>query len=123
MSLAQDLMGVGLPAEQSLRLGFNRGTLAGVGTAQAGGKAIPRDVNFVTATTDSGQTAFVLPSDAELLMPYMVYCSTATTALVFPPSGGDINAAGANNSVSVATTLARVFYKVSSTHWVSFLAA
>lgn len=123
MSLAQDLMGVGLPAEQSLRLGFNRGTLAGVGTAQSGGKAIPRDVNFVTATTAGGQTAFVLPSDAELLMPYMVYCSTATTALVYPPSGGDINAAGANASVSVATTLARIFWKVSSTHWVSVVAS
>lgn len=123
MSLAQDLMGVGLPAEQALRLGFNRGTLAGVGTAQSGGKAIPRDVNFVTATTDTGQTAFVLPSDAELLMPYMVYCSTATTALVYPPSGGDINAAGANASVSVATTLARIFWKVSSTHWVSVVAS
>lgn len=123
MSLSKDLMGVGLPAEQALRLGFNVGALAGVGTAQSGGKAIPRDVNFVTASTDSGQTAFVLPSDAELLMPYMVYCSTATTALVFPPSGGTINAAGANTSVGIATLLARVFYKVSATHWVSLLAA
>lgn len=123
MSLAQDLGGVGMPMEQALRVGFNTGTLAGVGTAQSGGKAIPKDVNFVTATTDSGQTAFVLPSSAELLMPYMVYCYSATTALVFPHSGGDINAAGTNNSVTIATTLARVFYRVSSTHWISFLAA
>ncbi len=67
MSLAVDLMGVGLPQEQATRIGLsNATTLAGVGTAQSGGKAIPGSVTNVVATTDTGQTAFVLPSTAEL---------------------------------------------------------
>lgn len=124
MSLAVDLMGVGLPQEQATRLGFSAlTTLAGVGTAQSGGKAIPSSVNNVLATTAGGQTAFVLPSDAELEVPYMVTNSSSTTALVFPPSGGAINAASADASVTVAQNLARLFIRKSSTRWVSFLTA
>lgn len=124
MSLAVDLMGVGLQQEQAVRLGFSElTTLAGVGTAQVGGKAIPASVNNVLATTAGGQTAFVLPSDAELEVPYMVVNSTATAALIFPPSGGAINAASADASVSIAVNLARLFIRKSSTRWVSFLAA
>lgn len=123
MSLAVDLVGIGMPPEQAVRLGFSTlTTVAGVGTAQSGGAAIAKDTNNVLATTSSGQTALVLP-DAELEVPYMVTNSTATAALVFPPSGGAINAAGANASVSIAVDLARIFIRKSSTRWVSFLAA
>lgn len=122
MALAVDLMGVGLPQEQSVRLGFSDlTTVAGVGTAQVGAAAIK--VNNILATTAVGQTAFVLPSDAELEVPYLVTNSTATAALVFPPSGGTINAAAADASVSIAQNLARMFIRKSSTRWVSFLTA
>lgn len=122
MALAVDLMGLGLPQEQSVRLGFSDlTTLAGVGTAQSGAAAIR--VNNTLATTAVGQTAFVLPSDAELEVPYLVTNSSATAALVFPPTGGTINAAAANASVSIAQDLARIFVRKTSTRWVSFLAA
>ena len=124
MSLAVDLMGVGLPQEQAVRLGFSAlTTIAGVGTAQVGGAAIPASVNNVLATTSGGQTALVLPAAAELEVPYMVVNSTATAALIFPPSGGSINAAAQDASVSIAVNLARIFIRKSSTRWVSFLAA
>lgn len=122
MALAVDLMGLGLPQEQSVRLGFSDlTTLAGVGTAQSGAAAIR--VNNTLATTAGGQTAFVLPSDAELEVPYLITNSSATTALVFPPTGGTINAAAANASVSIAQNLARMFIRKTSTRWVSFLTA
>jgi len=124
MSLATDLMGVSLAAELAQRLGVsNLTTIAGVGTAQSGGAAIPNGVTNVLATTDTGQTALVLPSSAELEVPYWVTNSSSTAALVFPPSGGAINAAGSNASVSIAQNLARVFVRKSSTRWVSFLTA
>lgn len=122
MSLSVDLMGVGIPAEQASRLGFSPlTTVAGVGTAQSG--AAPIRVNNVLATTASGQTAFVLPANAELEVPYIVTNSSATAALVFPPSGGAINAAAANASVSIAQNLARIFVRKTATRWASFLTA
>lgn len=124
MSLAVDLMGIGLPQEQAVRLGFSDlTTIAGVGTAQSGGASIPNFVNNVLATTAGGQTALVLPSDAELEMPYSVVNSSSTAALVFPPSGGAINAAAADASVSIAENLGRIFIRKSSTRWISFLTA
>lgn len=124
MSLAVDLMGAGLPQEQATRLGFSAATtIAGVGTAQSGGAAIPAGVNNVAATTGSGQTALVLPGAAELFVPYFVRNTSSTTALVFPQSSGYINAASQNASVSIAQNLARIFYRVSTDRWISFLAA
>lgn len=123
MSLAKDLIGVAMVPEQALRLGYTPTTLAGVGTAQSGGKAIPTIANFITATTAVGQTAFVLPSAAELMVPYIVYNSSSTAALVFPPTSGAINAAGANASVSVAQNISRIFMRLSTNQWASWLAA
>lgn len=124
MALSIDLMGVGIPQEQAVRLGFSDlTTLAGATTAQGTATAIPASINNVLATTAGGQTAFRLPSDAELEVPYLVTNSSATAALVFPPTGGTINAAAANASVSIAQNLARMFIRKSSTRWVSFLTA
>ncbi len=124
MPLAVDLIGIGMPPEQAVRLGFSTlTTIAGAGTAQVGGTAIPVDVSNVLATTGASDTALVLPSGAELEVPYMVTNSSATTALVYPPSSGTINAASANASVSIAQNLARIFIRKSSTRWISFLAA
>lgn len=122
MSLTSDLTGVGMAPQQAERLGLSSlTTIAGVGTAQSGAANI--NVNNVLATTTAGQTAFVLPESAELEVPYFVTNSTATAALVFPPSGGTINAGSANASVSIAQNLARMFIRKSATRWVSFLTA
>lgn len=123
-ALAVDLMGVGLAQEQAVRLGYSTSTtIAGVGTAQSGGAAIPADTTNVAATTGSGQTAFVLPSGAELMSSYLVRNTSSTAALVYPQSGGYINAASQNASVSIAQNLARLFIRVSADRWISFLAA
>jgi hypothetical protein len=116
-----DLMGLGLPAALAQKLGFNVSAKAGVGTAQSGATAlVPADL--VRATTAVGQTAFVLngfaPGDVAILEN-----TTAAAALVFPPSGGTINTASANASVSVAQNVARIFVCVAAGRFVSFLAA
>lgn len=122
--LSTDLMGLGLPAQQSVYVGSGAlTTLAGVGTAQTGAAAIVKGNTNVLATTASGQTAFVLPSDMELEVAYMVTNSSSTTALVFPMSSGTINAGSANASASVAQNLARIFIRKSATRIISFLAA
>jgi hypothetical protein len=117
-------MGIGLPAEQAARLGYGALTsITGVGTTQAGGTAISPTTNNVSTVTSGGQTAFVLPSAAELESLYFVYNPSATTALIFPQSGGKINAAATDASVSVAVNLSRIFIRKSTTVWQSILAA
>ena len=124
MSLAIDLIGVGLAPEQANRLGFSVATtVVGVGTAQTGAANIVNGSTNVITTTDTGTTAFVLPSNAEMFLAYLVRNPSATAALIFPPSGAYINAASQNASVSIAQNLARIFYRVSSDRWISFLAA
>jgi hypothetical protein len=124
-ALAVDLAsGTGLSVQAAELIGAGAlTTLAGVGTAQSGGKAIPKWTTNVLATTASGQTAFVLPSDAPLEVAYSVVNSTSDAALVFPPTSGTINAVSANGSVSIAINVARIFIRKSTNRWVSFLAA
>jgi hypothetical protein len=121
MASASDLTSLGIPAEPALRLGFNVIIQAGVGTAQ-GGSAIHKSTTWVRATTTSGQTAFTLPADAELFSPYVVRNTTTDAALVFPPTGGQINNLTVNTgSASIAINQARIFYRATSTAWISFV--
>lgn len=124
MSLAVDLMGVGLPQEQATRLGFTAlTTIAGVGTAQSGGAAIPAQTNNVSGTTSGGQTAFVLPADAELEVPYLFRNASATAALVYPPTSGILNNQSVNTSYSVSQNQSAVFTRKSLTTWAVFSTA
>lgn len=124
MSLAVDLMGVGLPQEQAVRLGFSAlTTIAGAGTTQGAATAIPKDTNNVLATTAGGATALRLPSDAELNIPYVVTNSSSTAALIFPPTSGTINAQSANASFSVSENQSAVFERLSATRWVAYSTA
>lgn len=118
MPLATDLVAIGMVPEQSMRLGFTEATVAGAGTAQGGSAKIR--TNLTVATTEAGQTAFSLPRDAELMVPYIVLNTSPTAALVFPPSGGSINGAAVNSSISVGLDAARQFYRVSGNEWISF---
>lgn len=113
--LISDLVGVGIQPEQAQRLGLDIATLAGVGTAQSGAAAIAKPITL--GTTASGQTAFVLPSTAELLEEFEFTNTSSTTALLFPPSGGAINGGSTNASISVAQNQAVRLRRVSTTSW------
>lgn len=113
--LISDLVGVGLPPEQAARLGLDIATLAGVGTSQSGAAAIAKPVTL--GTTASSQTAFVLPSTAELLEEFEFHNTSATAALLFPPSGGAINGGSTNASISVAQNQCVRLRRVSTTAW------
>jgi hypothetical protein len=129
MPTTSDLMGIGMADELARRLGFQdnarrANALTGVGTAQVGAAAIKKNATWIELATAGGATACILPADAEILVPYLVQViTTSTTGLVFPPSGGKINAASADASVNVAQFLPRIFMRLTSTQWMSLLAA
>lgn len=117
MALAKDIMGGGFSAGQAKALQGNFQTVAAAGTSQATGAAIR--ASNVTVTSASGTNAVVLPN-ADIGDSILLYSSAATNALlVFPPSGGNINAAAANASFSAAAQTPYYFTKVSATQWLA----
>jgi len=124
MALAVDLMGVGLPQEQAVRIGLSNPTaVTTAGTTTGTATVLNASVTNVELTTAGSQTGLRLPADAELFVPYLVRNTTSTGGNIYPPTGGFINAASQDAAVTLAQNLARLFYRVSTTRWISFLTA
>jgi hypothetical protein len=121
VSLNTDLMGLGLAPALANLMGDQVSTVAGVGTAQAGAAALGTSITLLT--TAASQTAFVLPAAAQLLNGYLVSNTSATTALIFPPTGGAIDQGSANASVSVAQNKTRILIRTSANVWISLSGA
>lgn len=96
--------------------------VTGVGTAQSGAAALTGAINIVT--TSAGQTAVLLPSSHPPGSPLLVRVTSATAALVFPPTGGTINGGSANASFSVAQNKPTLFYVAENgLDWLAVLSA
>lgn len=120
MSLATSLMAVGLPGELATRVGYaDRVPLDGSGTGQVGATPVLRDNTNIAMGTSPGDTAFVLPADAEYFQPYFLLNTTAEAALVYPPVGDTIDAELLNAAVQVPEDTARQFQRVEDGRWVS----
>lgn len=107
-----------------LATGDTHATVVGVGTAQSGAASIVAHTNYLTSET--GQTAFVLPSRHPVGSPIVVRGGTVA-ALVFPAVGGKINALADDASFSVTAAKTAVFYPVDDndtvTNWIAVLSA
>jgi hypothetical protein len=77
-------------------------TVVGVGTAASGAAAIVESTNFLTSET--GQTAFILPAKRPVGAPITLRVGTVA-ALIFPPTGGKIN--GGTTDASISATAAK----------------
>lgn len=89
-------------------------------TAHAGGgqgsaTALTAEVNYVTVVASSGDSV-VLPTAALGLL-ITIFNLGANPMDVFPASGGQINAAGANTAVSLAAAASLTYYGQSTTQW------
>lgn len=115
MSTVLDLMQLGMPGPLANRLGNTPLTQAGATTANTTATAIQGHVT--NATTASSQTAFILPAGASLGAPFYFFNSSSTTALVFPPVGGNFNGGSTDASFSVVQNKAAFFLRLSATNW------
>jgi hypothetical protein len=80
-----------MPAIKLGRADGTHATVVGVGTTQSGAAAIVEGTNFLTSET--GQTGFILPANAQA----PIVCKVGTVAAsIFPSTGGSINGAAAN---------------------------
>ena len=123
MAIANDLMGVGMPAAQASLVGVNPAAVTAAGTAQTTATVLKANQTFVTLTTASSQDSVRLPTDAPLGTMYILMNNSSTTANVFPPSGAKINNAADDAAVTITVNLGRIFVRRSLTRWVSWVAA
>jgi hypothetical protein len=104
MAKTSDLTGLGMAPALAGYLNEDVSTVAGVGTSQTG--AAPLTTPTTILTTTGGQTAFILPSGTSnpgltsIGNELVVYNTSSTTALIFPPVSGTLN--GGSSSLSVA---------------------
>lgn len=112
---APNLVLLGMPGAQAIEIGNTINTFAGVGTAQAGAKALTTNVGLLTTT--GGATAFRIDTRWSLGNSVQVFNTSATAALVYPPVGGAIDGGSTDASVSIAQNEGRIFTRVSATSW------
>jgi hypothetical protein len=123
MAKTIDYMGLGVPAGVAQLMQDDVVALTAVGTGQTTGPTVGAYQFLVDLTTASGATACTLPAAPVIGSPYNVVVSSATTALVFPPSGGTIQGGSSNASFSVAQNKVATFIPMSATRWVATLSA
>lgn len=112
------LMGLGLQGELADIIGADYALVTGVGTTQAGAKAIIGDNAELSAS--GGQTAFVLPTTQQIAEAVFAVNPSGTTALVFVPLSHTLNGT-LNASLSIATNKAAIFWQYKAKFWASIL--
>lgn len=122
MTLATTLIAVGVPVETANRLGYqNAVPLDGNGVTQGSATQILETNTFVTLGTQIGDTAFILPAEAEFMQEYFALNTTAETALVYPPVGDTIDNLALNAPITIETDKSRVIWRVEEGRWVSVM--
>jgi hypothetical protein len=114
------LMGVGLPAQAAALLGFST-QLAQTATgtsSQANSLAVT--ANIVHVTTAAANSGVRLPPASRTDIDFvLVRNDGASTLNIYPSSGETINALSADTAATAATTVGRLFIRVSATKWVA----
>lgn len=121
--LQRDMMGIGQPAEFSLREGYpgtSAVTAAGTTTTDATVLLKEQRVVLMTAT---GSDGIRLPATAELMVPYLVVNTSGSTGKVYPPASGTINGGAGDAATSVPTLKSFTAMRYSSTGWLVNLSA
>ena len=122
MPLATTLMGLGIPAEPAVRLGYSEQIpLDGNGTTQGTATLILQHNTNVACGTSVGDTAFRLFEDAEFFIPYFVLNTTPEPALIYPPVGDTIDNLAVNVPITIKEDQSRIFWRVEEGRWVSVM--
>lgn len=121
MAKPNDLTGLGMPPAQATALGWNPVSATGVGTAQGGSSPKAYAQSFVMLTTAGGQTAITLDSAWPVGAWGAVSTITATTGLLFPPSGCKFDNGSDDASTSIAQNKTRLIYRATATLFYTIL--
>ena len=116
------LMGAGLPGEQAELIGADYSLAAGKGTSQTGATILLSQ--NVEITVSSGQTALVMPNNAYIMDDYWLtnQSGTATSALIFVPSGHKLNGS-TNGNLTLPQFKSAIMWQYKYQNWTYVLTA
>lgn len=123
MSLAKDLMQLGIADQAALRLGFQTGTLTSAGTTNADA-AVMNKAATLLQVTGAATSGVKLPSDAEPGCPYIIANISANALVVYPPAGGNLNGdVTTTGGAPVAARATVMCTRVNNTDWAVIIGA
>lgn len=114
MPTQDDLMGLGMAAQLSEVLGANPNVLTTTGTAQ-GTAALMKSRNQELLTAAS-QTGAILSTTAAIMRPHFIVNPTATTAVIYAPSGQTLGGT-LNGSFNLAQNKAAIVWQYKKGFW------
>lgn len=115
--LDKDMMGIGMPAEFSMREGFpGTSAITGAGTTTTDA-TVAKKAQRVILASGASNSGIRFPSDAEMMVPYLVIVVGGNTIKVYPSSAGTFNDAAADTPIAIVDQLAGLFYRYSTTGW------
>lgn len=126
MALAQDLMGVGMPSEQALRIGYQLVNINAAGTAQGTATEITAAQSgnvYAVVVPASNQQGVRLPASAEITTVVAISPTLATPLItVYPSTGQTIDLLSANTGIAFTTANKNAYFvRVSPTNWRSVI--
>lgn len=121
MALAADLVQIGIRSQQADFLGdVQSDAVSAAGTTQGAGTALTNDIIRVSTATAGVNDALTIPLIATCKKSWKVVRNdSAATVNVFPGSGQTINNLAANASIAITANNALMFFRVSSTKWIT----
>lgn len=122
MALAYKILAMGerAPINAAANLDVKTG-IAAAGTTQGTATALDNALNFLgTVASGAGVKLSVNAAGGDSMF---VYNGGANAVKVYPQSGAQINALGANNPMILAANTGAAFYAASTTLWGALLSA
>lgn len=120
MATAKDLVQLGLEPQVAQRLGYTVASIAAAGSSATDATVIGKAATVALVTPSGGSQGVKLPSDAELMQPYIIANVSSTAALIYPPTDGQINGDTATTgTVPLTARGTTICYRTSVTGWIA----
>lgn len=120
MSLAKDLMQVGIADQAAVRLGFQTASVTAAGTTNADATTLLKSQTLVLGTVGASTPGFKLPADAELGVPYVIGNISANAGVIYPPALGQINGDTVTTAgVPLTARGTTICIRVNTVNWVA----
>lgn len=114
MALTNSLVGVGMPAKLSERVGYPGSTaITAAGSASTDATVLATQTKVVNGTF-TGADGIRLPTNMPLNEWYVVFNSSGSTGLVYPPTGGALNGGSTDTGLSMTTHKVAQFMRLST---------